>query len=223
MKTTNRQAGSETIERRFIQGLEVRAAEEGDDAVGVIEGYAAVFGKPSEDLGGFTEVIKRGAFKRSLGAGADVRALLNHDPSLVLGRISSGTLRAKEDKAGLKVEIDLPDTACGRDTMKLIQRGDIDGMSFSFRTVSDTWETKDGQDLRTLTDVDLIDVSPVTFPAYPDTSVAARSLAEYRSARDGAGDADEADDAAAESDDDEQRDTAAEARERELQLAEADD
>lgn len=142
-----------------------------------IIGHAAVFDKPTDICGSFMEVIAPGAFSRSLKEGADVRALMNHNPDLILGRVRSKTLTLEEDKTGLLVHIDPPDTNCGRDVMRSIERGDIDGMSFAFRAVTEEWEHgKDGKDTRTLRDVDLIDVSPVTFPAYQDTDVAVRSL-----------------------------------------------
>lgn len=163
------------VERRFIPAAELRIDEaEGDDEKLTITGYASVFGSQSLDMG-FREVVHRGAFKRSLSDGADVRALVDHDPSRLLGRTKSGTLSLKTDKTGLRATINPPDTTAGRDTVESLRRGDLDGMSFAFRTVSDKWETKDGQDVRTLLDVDLLDVSIVTYPAYPDTSVQVRS------------------------------------------------
>lgn len=170
----------QTIERRILTiGSEVRVS--GGD-VPTITGHAAVFNLPSEDLGGFTEIVKKGAFKESLSRGDDVRALVDHDPSRILGRTSSGTLRVKEDRAGLAVEIDVADTQAGRDIVTSIRRGDVSGMSFGFRTIEDSWRTVDGEEVRELKKADLIDVSPVTFPAYPDTdvSVAQRSLKEWK-------------------------------------------
>ena len=162
------------IERRYVQNLELRA--DGDEPP-KITGYAAVFNALSVPLGGFRESIRKGAFKRTLKAKADVRALVNHDPNLIIGRSLAGTLTLKEDDHGLLVEIDPPDTTAGRDVVESIRRGDIDGMSFGFQTVKDSWEySADGtDDRRELLDVELFDVSPVTFPAYPDTDVAVRS------------------------------------------------
>ena len=134
-----------------------------------------MFDKLSDDLGGFKERIAKGAFDRTLKDGADVRALVDHNPSLILGRNKSGTLKLKVDSKGLRTTIDLPDTTVGRDIKTTIDRGDVDGMSFGFRTQTDAWELQDGETVRTLKDVDLFDVSVVAFPAYPDTSVALRS------------------------------------------------
>ena len=156
------------IERRYMPS-ELRV--EGDESP-KIRGYAAVFGELSENLGGFREKISAGAFAKSLDA--DVRALWNHDPGVVLGRTKSGTLRLEEDERGLFVEIDPPTEA--RSYIESIQRGDVDQMSFGFRVVKDAWEQTDDYSIRTLIEVDLFDVSPVTFPAYPQTSVAIRSV-----------------------------------------------
>src|SRR5690606_32247160 len=162
-------------ERRSLplETLEVRA----EDGKRKIVGYAAVFEQLSEPLyGGFREKIARGAFKKTLRE-ADVRALWNHDPNYVLGRTKSGTLKLHEDDRGLAIEIDPPDTQWARDLMTSIERGDIDQMSFGFRVVKDDWERKpDGTIIRTLKEVQLFDVSPVTFPAYPQTSVQVRDM-----------------------------------------------
>lgn len=162
------------IERRaFPFGrVEVRAA---GDAPPRLVGYAAVFDLPSEDLGGFTEVIRRGAFSKTLRE-ADIRALWNHDENYVFGRTKSGTLHLAEDDHGLRIEIAPPDTTWARDVLVSIQRGDVDQMSFSFRPVRDRWQTDDqGRVQRELLEVALYDVSPVTFPAYPQTEVQVRS------------------------------------------------
>jgi hypothetical protein len=136
-------------------------------------GYAALFNSYSEDLGGFIEVIEKGAFSDSLKN--DVRALLNHDPNYVLGRTRSGTLRLSEDDKGLRVEIDLPETTWADDLVKLIERGDINQMSFGFRVIEDEWKEEKSQLIRVLKKVDLFDVSIVTFPAYPETTVQVRA------------------------------------------------
>ncbi|MCK9994065.1 MAG: uncharacterized protein Dbin4_02585 [Alphaproteobacteria bacterium] len=156
--------------------LELRAA--GDDAPPVIFGYAAVFNQLSEDLGGFRERIAPGAFTKALGD--DVRALFNHDPNIVLGRTRAKTLRISEDQKGLAIEIDPPDTPAAASLIESLRRGDISQMSFGFQTVEDQWDLIDGAMIRTLLDVRLFDVSPVTYPAYPQTEAALRSLDEFR-------------------------------------------
>ena len=159
--------------RQFVaKGLEVRAGK----GHSMIAGHAAVFNSLSEDLGGYREQIAPGAFAAALGG--DVRCLFNHDPNLLLGRTLSGTLRLAEDKIGLAIECDLPDTAQARDLMELMKRGDITQMSFGFRVLNDVWAMADGNPIRTLQAVELFDVSPVTFPAYPQTDVGMRGLAE---------------------------------------------
>lgn len=158
------------IERRF--STELRLSTDGKKIVG----YAAVYDKASEDLGGFIEYVRQGAFARSLNSLPDVRALINHDSNLILGRTLSGTLLLGADATGLEVILQPPDTSYAKDLMISMGRGDITQMSFAFTTAKDDWQLVDGQRTRSLLDLDLVDVSVVTYPAYPDTSVAVRSL-----------------------------------------------
>lgn len=167
------------IERRTYAVQEFRVDQE-TDAPPKIIGHAALFDSLSENLGGFRERIAAGAFAETLKS-ADIRALFNHDPNFVLGRNKSGTLRLKEDKAGLAIEIDPPETQAAKDLIISMQRGDINQMSFGFRTVEDRWNKIDGEWIRTLLAVELFDVSPVTYPAYTQTDVAVRSLEKMRS------------------------------------------
>lgn len=191
-----------------LESLEVRKGD-GDDNKRTIVGYAAVFDKLSEPMFGFREKIAKGAFAKTIKE-ADIRALFNHDPNHVLGRTKAGTLRLKEDSKGLKIEIDPPDTQIARDLMTSIERGDIDQMSFGFRVVKDEWDRKDdGSLIRTLLEVRLFDVSPVTFPAYPQTSVQVRDYLQALADESRAG---------AHSD----LDWQADARRRQLELAEHD-
>jgi len=170
-------SGMDAVEKRaFSCQLELRGSDQGT----TIEGYAAVFDSLSEDLGNFREIIAAGSFKRTLKAGADVRALVDHDPSKILGRNKAGTLTLREDDHGLKVRIKPPDTTAGRDVVESLRRGDLDQMSFAFSVVSDSWQTIDGEEVRTITDVDLHDVSVVAYGAYTDTTVAVRSLDKAR-------------------------------------------
>jgi uncharacterized protein len=165
----------QSTERRFVEltGVSVRAA----DGKRTLSGHAAVFDKLSVKMMGFREYIRKGAFTESI-AQDDIRALWNHDSNLVLGRNKSGTLRLKEDAKGLAVEIDLPDTQAGRDAQVSIDRGDVTQMSFAFRTKTggDNWFEEDGEDRRELLAAQLFEVSPVTFPAYPDTDVSLKGL-----------------------------------------------
>ena len=174
------------VERRYFQVSELRTAKDGEKCT--LEGYAAVFNSLSEDLGGFREKIAPGCFTRACKE-ADVRALWNHDANNVLGRTKSGTLTLTEDAHGLKIRCNPPDAQWARDLMSSIDRGDVDQMSFGFRTITDEWNMVDGQDVRTLTDVELFDVSPVTFPAYTNTQVALRSLDSWKTANPTTGEA----------------------------------
>jgi HK97 family phage prohead protease len=150
---------------------ELRSEDDGRKIVG----YAAVFNSTT-DLGYFEERIKPGAFRRPIKEQQDVRALWNHDANFVLGRTKSGTLRLIEDEVGLRIEIDPPATQTARDLVESIRRGDVDQMSFAFIAVKESWTDRQGMlPLRELEDVDLFDVSPVTYPAYQATSVGLRS------------------------------------------------
>lgn len=172
-------------ERRIVIG-ELRAVMDGDKPTKIC-GHAAKFDSLSEDLGGFRERIAPGAFAKTIQSG-DVRALWNHDANIVLGRNKSGTLRMSEDSAGLYYECDAPDTQLVRDmVMSPIARGDVNQCSFGFRTIEDKWAKVDGEWLRTLLEVELFDVSPVTYPAYASTDVAVRSLAQVRQEQDDGG------------------------------------
>ena len=167
--------------RSLPMAAEFRVRDNDDGSVTVV-GHPAKFDKWSDVMMGFREKVAPGAFARTLGEGADVRALWNHDPNYVLGRTTSGTLRLSEDKDGLYMELDAPNTPTIRDlVIEPMRRGDVTQMSFGFRVRKDEWiQGKDkSPDERTLLDVDLFDVSPVTYPAYPDTDVAVRS-AQYR-------------------------------------------
>ena len=160
-------------ECRFLPAEQLRIAKK-DGKIAKIIGYAAVFDSFSEDFGGWREKIEPGAFAKSIKTD-DIRALIDHNSSLVLGRNRAGTLHLAEDKHGLLVEITPPETNAGRDIIVSIERGDVTGMSFRFETGEDAWNVENGQDVRTLKRVKLFDISAVTFPAYPETDVAVRS------------------------------------------------
>lgn len=148
--------------------VEYRSRMDGDTLVG----YAAVYGQQAPVRGGW-EQIARGAFDEALRRGDPVVALVDHNPSLVLGRTTAGTLRLRSDTRGLHYEIDLPDTTYARDLKELVARGDVLGASFGFIPGRDELgRHSDGRLLRTHTSVaKLIDVSVVTMPAYSGTSV----------------------------------------------------
>jgi len=171
-------ANRDMIEHRVIQfgqgRLEIRQA--GADQPTFLSGYAAVFDAESSVIntpwGSFTETIRAGAFDSSLAAGSDVRCCLNHDPTHLLGRRSAGTLDVRVDQVGLRYSVELPQTQIGRDLAVSIQRGDIRGSSFAFRVLGEDGErvTMQGRDVRReLLAVDILELGPVTYPAYPGT------------------------------------------------------
>ncbi|MGE0698782.1 MAG: HK97 family phage prohead protease [Hyphomicrobiaceae bacterium] len=162
-----------TIERRVA--VELRAG--GDKKSPRLIGHAAVYNSPSQDLGGFTEIVKPGAFTRTLKTDRDPLALVQHMPQLVLGRRSAGTLRLAEDQRGLAFEIDVPETTAARDLLVSVERGDVRGASFAFSVPAggDRWEVRGNNVVRELVDVDLHEITITAQPAYLDTSVARRS------------------------------------------------
>jgi hypothetical protein len=182
-------------ESRFLSAsVELRAAAETEKPP-IVRGYAAKFDSRSENLGGssnyqFYEIIKPGAFDGVLSD--DVRALLNHESSAILARSKNGegSLKIGTDEVGLWYEFEAPDTQIGRDLVTSLRRGDIDQSSFSFTVEKDgeAWESRQEKDgpvihTRTISKVArLYDVSPVTYPAYPDATVALRSLQEFTAA-----------------------------------------
>jgi HK97 family phage prohead protease len=187
------------IERRSLAIDEIESAvpllavemrcEEGDSCEReYVVGYAAKFGVLSLDLGDFVERIDPGAFglvaeRRGRRKPLETRALWNHDPNFPLARYP-GTLRMTVDEVGLRYEFPVPDTTYGRDIASNIRAGIVKGSSFSFTVPSggDSWAVEDGRSVRTIQRIDsLLDVGPVTFPAYPDADVkvAQRSFDQY--------------------------------------------
>lgn len=166
-------------------GVEFRA--ESDKRT--LTGYAVVWNSDTTIGDYFVERIAPGAFTKALRG--DILALVNHDTGRVVGRTRSGTLRLAEDSRGLKVEIDIPDTTDGNDLWTLVERGDVSGMSFSFRATKQEWDDTGDLPHRTVIEAELFEVTATAIPAYPDTSLALRSLeaarteartAEYRKA-----------------------------------------
>ena len=140
----------------------------------VLTGYAAKFGELSEDLGKFREKIKPGAFARSLRSGKDVKLLWGHDEMYVMASTAANTLRLKETAAGLAVEAWPGSTRQWvKDVVETVKRGEQTRMSFAFKVLRESWETRGPMPIRTLEDVDLVEVSLVTWPAYTGTSMAA--------------------------------------------------
>lgn len=164
--TVTGQAKSKLETRIIEQSFEIREEADGMH----LEGYAALFNSRSENLGGFTEVIKPGAFRTSLRARNDIKFLWNHDTGAVLGSTRAGTLTLTEDERGLKVSAVLPNTTLGRDVRELVSRGDVTGFSFGFSMPArggDEWNTEGTE--RVLKSVRLHEVSLTAFPAYRQT------------------------------------------------------
>jgi Escherichia/Staphylococcus phage prohead protease len=171
------------IECRIFRSPELRATREGH-----ISGHAAVFNEEyilwDDSTSRAVETVKPGTFSRAIREKQDVRALFNHEPNNLLGRTKSGTLVLKQDSVGLHFDVEPPNTQIGRDVYKLVKRGDLTGCSFGFIVTKETvTELKESGKIirrREIEDVDLLDVGPVTYPAYTGTDVNARAM-ELRS------------------------------------------
>lgn len=157
--------------------LEVRSTGGLSSNGKTLHGYAAIFNSET-DLGSFSEVIRNGAFAKSLGSGSNIRALYHHQGDALLGTTRGGTLKLKEDARGLNFELALPDTTHGRDLVVLVDRGDVAGCSFGFRVNpgGERWEERGDTMVRELLDVDLVEITLTSDPAYQDTTVALRSM-----------------------------------------------
>jgi HK97 family phage prohead protease len=168
---------SKLEQRAFeLSGVELRADDSGQQKM---SGYFIEWGKRSNPIMGFfVEQFQRGAFRNLSG---DIRALWQHDSKMVLGRTTNGTLKLSEDDVGVRFEI-LPDPEISwhRDALRSVQRGDVTQMSFMFRGMKDAWDDQSDPDypIRTVLEAELYEVSPVTFPAYPQTNVGVRSAQE---------------------------------------------
>lgn len=167
-------------ERRYTPTVvEIRVARDRHR----IGGYAATFDRLSRNLGGFVEVVERSFFNKSRADGwPGVIARYNHDDNMLLGTTGAQTLDLRIDETGLMYEVDPPQAR--QDILELVERGDVRYSSFAFRVMSggDEWTMTDqGYPLRRLHEGQLVDVSPVVSPAYMDTSVGVRSLANFLS------------------------------------------
>lgn len=171
-------------EVRSLKLTELRT-DAGEDGKVFLSGYAATYNTLSEDFGYWRERIMPGAFARAVAEGQDVRHLINHDPNLVLGRTSSGTTVLTEDSKGLAFRTELPDTSFGRDLVISVNRRDVNECSFGFIPVKTAWvedataADESSRVIRELRDIDLFDVSTVTYPAYPGTSTEARTKSMF--------------------------------------------
>lgn len=166
-----------------IFSAEVRAHTPEGESIPHLIGYGAMFNSRSENLGGFREIIKEGAFDEVMDQ--DVRGFFNHDPNYMLGRTSSGTMALTIDARGLQYDITPPDTQTIRDlVLTPMERNDINQSSFTFIVArdGDRWyEDEEGIIIREISKISrLLDVSPVSIPAYPDTTAASRGLTDFQ-------------------------------------------
>lgn len=172
------------MKKREVRNFKSEVRSQVVDGKEKIVGYAAVFNQLSEPLKignrSFRERVMPQAFDRCLGSNPDIRGLVNHDVTLVLGRTKSGTMTVSKDEHGLRYVIDPPNTSYANDLRESMRRGDIDASSFGFYTTEDNWiiDEESGETIRELLAIDCFDVSPVTYPAYDGSSsgVEARSL-----------------------------------------------
>lgn len=172
-------------ETRALGMVELRAA---DGVPTKIIGYAALFDVPVMIGGMFREIIAPGAFTAAIGRD-DVRGLYNHDQNYVIARTSNNTLSLSEDAKGLRYEAIPPDTTWAKDLMTSISRGDVSQSSFAFSVTKELWDDTVDPPTRTIFECELYDVSPVTYPATTDTTVACRSLEWVRTQKKQAEDA----------------------------------
>ena len=165
------------LEKRFLPAeLEVRTEDDGSMR---ISGYAALFNKRSDDLGGFVEILRPGCFRKALEKQPDIKALFNHDPSTIFARSKNGTLTVEENQTGLKFEAVLnPEDDDGKRIYNKVKSGLIDQCSFAFGVSEEGQRWTEGNPMqREILEVGLLaDVSVVTNPAYPQTTVQARAI-----------------------------------------------
>ena len=179
----NKKNLSKELEVRYVSIPEVRSEKREDGKeVFLVKGTAVKFNELSRSIGWFREKFSPGAFDDVLEG--DTVAVFNHNYDKVLARTISKTLKLTQDEVGLHYEFEAPDNTAGRDLVVSMQRGDIQHSSFSFRASADRWEDDmENGEIRTVDKVDLLrDVSPVVFPAYPQTvsEVAKRSYDEWK-------------------------------------------
>lgn len=176
------------MERRFLSDESCPVAiEKREDGTPVITGYASVFfvegdaGTEYQLFPDLKERIMPRAFNKALSERHNAAGLFNHDPNMVLGRVSAGTLKLWKDQRGLRYEITPP--ASRQDVVESIQRGDVTGSSFGFRVLEQKFRTEDKIDVREIHSVELLDVSPVLFPAYVGTTTGLRHASDANEAR----------------------------------------
>lgn len=165
------------LERRVTGDVQIEKRE-GEDTSRRIVGYALKFNVLSRDLGGYQERISPNALDGvSLD---DVVALFNHEPNLILARTSAKSLTLTVDATGLRYEFTAPNTTAGNDLVENVSNGNVSGSSFAFRAEETKWEEVGETYIRNIMKFkQIVDVSPVVFPAYPDATVGKRSLEEF--------------------------------------------
>lgn len=156
------------MEKRTVDITNISTRNKDDDAL-TVSGYAAPFNSRTSIGDFFDEVIKPGAFSKTIKENDDIRALFNHNWDVILGRTKAGTLKLSEDERGLKFELQLPDTTAGRDLAESMERGDINQCSFGFHATEETWDYSIEPALRTINEAELYEISVVSIPAYEDT------------------------------------------------------
>src|SRR5215212_1160062 len=169
------------VERRYTPvPVEARGSSDKAPKIG---GYASVFNRQSQNLGGFVEVVSPGFFNDSRMRGwPDVMARYNHDDNMLLGTTGGGTLSLSIDESGLMYDVIVPQARA--DVYELVSRSDIRKSSFAFRALEDDWTmTEQNYPLRTLMTGQLVDVAPVNSPAYVDTTASKRSKFVVEEAR----------------------------------------
>lgn len=175
------------MERRCMPVETCPVEVETRDGETLIRGYASVFfveDEPGTEYQLFPDLKERimpRAFNKALQEKHNARALFNHDPNMILGSVASGTVRLSKDQKGLRYEVKPP--ASRADVVEAIQRGDVSGSSFGFRVIDQKFRTQDGIDIREIHSVELLDVSPVVYPAYTGTSVGIRAAGDAEEAR----------------------------------------
>lgn len=175
MTTYDKDTQSFRLERRAVRPVHTDFSTREDGEEHIIEGYFAVFNSIYEIAPGMTESVAPGAFSRSLAN--DIRALTNHDTTLVLGRTKAHTLELREDEHGLWGRITInPNDGDAMNLYERVKRGDVDQCSFGFQIVAEETDFRDDGSVHwTITDVELYEVSACTFPAYAETNISARS------------------------------------------------
>lgn len=176
-------APSDQLETRIFPLSSVELEQREDDLRPRVILHPIVFDVKSDRLMFFREIIRPEAIDRTLREKTDVRALVDHDPSKILGRLSAGTLQLTKERRGVRAEIDPPNTSYARDLIVSVRRGDITGGSFSFRVITDQWHIENGEEIRDVLDMEVYEVSAVTFPAYPQTAAALRSLQHWQASQ----------------------------------------